>query len=239
MNGPTNKLAVAHLLVVVFAAAVEAQDFRPSAIAQVDLDRAWQDLMSVDEQSAALALLKLSTRPTEAVAVIKANLRPLVLDKQRVKQLLADLAAKDAKKARAAFAEMLYLDIRLALDHKEMEDALLGPARNRVASLICELPFDWDWPEYWHWYSPDNVVFRFSYHGHPTYWDYQVVAIGVKQIGVYGRRASWIRAVRAISLLEMIGTQDARAILAEMATGHPDAAPTKAAKAALQRARNK
>ena len=47
-------------------------------------------------------------------------------------------------------------------------------------------------------------------------------------------RPGWTRATRAIILLEHIATPDAIAILKDMATGHPDAEPTKAAKQALE-----
>jgi hypothetical protein len=49
------------------------------------------------------------------------------------------------------------------------------------------------------------------------------------------RRPTWDRAARAIVLLENIGGADALAILKEMATGHPDALPTRAAKEAVER----
>jgi hypothetical protein len=45
----------------------------------------------------------------------------------------------------------------------------------------------------------------------------------------------WTRAVRAIVLLEHIGTPGAVAILKDMATGHPDAQPTKVARDCLER----
>ena len=44
------------------------------------------------------------------------------------------------------------------------------------------------------------------------------------------RRASWLRAARAVSILEHLRTPEALALLKEMATGHPDALPTLAAK---------
>ena len=47
-------------------------------------------------------------------------------------------------------------------------------------------------------------------------------------------KKKWTRAVRAIVLLEHIGSPDAEAILKEMATGHPDAHPTKVAREALK-----
>ena len=48
-------------------------------------------------------------------------------------------------------------------------------------------------------------------------------------------KKKWTRAVRAIVLLEHIGTPDAVAVLKELATGHADAQPTKAAKEAVAR----
>ena len=48
-------------------------------------------------------------------------------------------------------------------------------------------------------------------------------------------KKKWTRAVRAIVLLEHFGTPDAVAILKEMATGHPEAQPTRVARDALAR----
>jgi hypothetical protein len=48
-------------------------------------------------------------------------------------------------------------------------------------------------------------------------------------------RKKWTRAVLAIVLLEHIGTPGAVAILKDMATGHPDAQPTKVARDCLER----
>jgi hypothetical protein len=47
-------------------------------------------------------------------------------------------------------------------------------------------------------------------------------------------KKKWTRAVRAVVMPEHIGTPDAEAILKDMATGHPDAYPTKVAKEALK-----
>jgi hypothetical protein len=48
-------------------------------------------------------------------------------------------------------------------------------------------------------------------------------------------KKKWARAVRAIVLLKYIGTSEAKMILKEIATGHPDAYPTRAALEALKR----
>ena len=60
----------------------------------------------------------------------------------------------------------------------------------------------------------------------------------ISRINSYGweiPKRKWIRAVRAIVLLEHIGTPDAVAIVKEMATGHPEAQPTRVAKESLDR----
>jgi hypothetical protein len=46
---------------------------------------------------------------------------------------------------------------------------------------------------------------------------------------------TWVRAVRAIALLEHIGTSEARAILERLASGEAEALPTEQARAALAR----
>ena len=58
----------------------------------------------------------------------------------------------------------------------------------------------------------------------------------VERINLGGNmKRKWTQTVRAIILLEHIGTPDAVAILRDMATGHPDAQPTKLAAEALER----
>jgi hypothetical protein len=58
-----------------------------------------------------------------------------------------------------------------------------------------------------------------------SWWaEYQVARIVKKK---------WARSVRAIALLEFIHTPEAVTILKEMASGHPEAQPTRVAKEAL------
>jgi hypothetical protein len=49
----------------------------------------------------------------------------------------------------------------------------------------------------------------------------------------YVQRPAWTQLLRAVVILEHIDTPDARALLKEMATGHPDAPPTRTAKEAV------
>jgi hypothetical protein len=50
-----------------------------------------------------------------------------------------------------------------------------------------------------------------------------------------GPSMTWVRAVRAVALLEHFNTLEARQILESLATGEADALPTQQAKAALER----
>lgn len=198
------------------------------------LDGLWEDLLSADELRATRALLQFAKQPnTDVTDYLRGKLKPLILSKDKASQLLKALGGKDKKLAQAAFDEFLYFDPRLALDDEELRAALLGPAELKVSAILCELPFEYRWSENRHWYSPDNQNYRFS---DATFSIFdRDISIRVAGIGEKGGRSSWVRAVRAIGLLESIGTADAQAILRAMATGHQDAFPTKAAKTALQR----
>lgn len=206
-----------------------------------ELDAAWADLLSADEQTAGRALLRFASQRDDAVEYLKGKLKPLRLTKERAAQLLADLGGDDEKAAQTAFQEFTYFDPRLALGDQELRDALFDPVARRdqpgarkLAAVLLDLPIDGLSGEKWHWYSPDNKVYRFNCGEAVTNRD---AAISVELIGTVGRKASWVRATRAVVVLEFVNTPKARAILDDLATGHPDAAPTKAAKLAVDRLR--
>jgi hypothetical protein len=202
-----------------------------------ELNALWVDLLSADELTAGRALLKFAARPDDAVKYFKEKVVPLRLSKERAKHLLADLGGPAEGAARAAFEEFSYFDPRLALGDEELSDALFDrPASRRLGAVLLDLPFDALRREKWHWNSPDNKVYRFN-HGQEV--ENRDVAIDVTGIGTHGRKSTWVRCIRAVALLEQIATPGAKAILADLATGHPDAAPTKAAKVALERLRKK
>jgi hypothetical protein len=50
-----------------------------------------------------------------------------------------------------------------------------------------------------------------------------------------GKSGEWVRAVRAVAVLEQIGTPEARQVLEALARGAPDALLTQDAQAALGR----
>jgi hypothetical protein len=208
---------------------------RPQQLGK-QLDAAWEDLQSTDELIASRALLWLASHRDAAVGYLKKKLRPLNLRKGRAYFLIAQLGVPNEMAARPAFEELRYFDPRLALDDDELRKVMADnpPADRRLGEILCDLPMNTMSGGPWHWNSPDNKVYRFSWgEGHSQ----RDVPIAVSLVGKGGRKATWARASRAVAVLEFIGTPQARAVLADLATGHPDAAPTKAARAAWERLR--
>jgi hypothetical protein len=196
------------------------------------LEVLWIDLMSEDELVAGRAILTLAALRDDAVEFLAEKMQPLQLTKERCKVLLLQLGGDDEKAARAAFDELCYCDPRLALNQRELCEELLKPLiSRRLAAVLCDLPFDFFCFDTWHWHSPDNKILRFNCGAIRD----RDTPIGVEKIGTSQKKMRWSRAVRAISVLESLDTPKARAILARMAEGHPDAGPTKAAKEAVAR----
>jgi len=222
------------------------------------IEELWADLASADEQTACRALLKLRFMDVEGLLADK--LKPLKLSEERAKELLANLGSDDEKTWKAAYEELSYLDPRLALDLTGVLGASKGQAFDeRLAALLCkQVPAD---AEAFRWCKTGYTMYRMAREegmkaatlnltNHPdkpaefqTFLDKKTqqgmgfaVAEDVKSLcGGYGPNPSWRRAVRAVAMLEDMGTQKAKKVLEDLATGHEDASPTKAAKAALER----
>jgi hypothetical protein len=80
-----------------------------------------------------------------------------------------------------------------------------------------------------------NLGKYYNFFAGPAAWgaEHKISKINISSFG--GSKRKWTRAVRAIVLLGHIGTPNAVAILKIMATGHPEAQPTRAAKEELDR----
>jgi hypothetical protein len=196
------------------------------------LESMWADLLSTDEYVASRAALRFAAFGGAAVTFTAEHLRSLRLSKQLLDELLRDLGRGDAKRVENAYRTFAYLDPRLAMTKQELCDALLNPDLNRVlAAVLCDLPIDAFAEGEWHWYSPDNQVFCFTCGKIIN----RLAAITVANIGKRDRKATWVRATRAVAVLEFLDTPQSRAVLDDLATGHPDAVPTKAAKLARDR----
>lgn len=223
-------------LYLVHAAAVSAAPAPKPSNEQLrsQLEALWTDLKTNDELVAGRAILSLAALRDDAVEFLAEKMQPLQLARERLDLLLVQLGGDDEKAASSAFEELCYFDPRLALDHQELQNALLvnnQAVSRRLAAVLCDLPIDAFSGKHWHWHSPDNVVLRFNSDSISN----RDTPIGVERIGADQKKALWSRAIRAISVLEHLDTPKALAVLDRMAEGHADAGPTKAARQAIAR----
>jgi RNA polymerase sigma factor (sigma-70 family) len=207
----------------------------PADAHEREFEALWADLAK-DEPAASRALLKLSAKPKEAVAFLGKKAKPLTITPARVKQLIADLGSDKAEVWKAAFEEFEYYDPRLAVNlEKLMEQVTDNPARQRLVAVLGDS--DPEDPEIRkrdtiQLVRVDEKHCIFSNEAGTTWWaEHRVDRLNA----VTTPKRQWTRAVRAVALLEHIGTPVAVAVLRDVATGHPDAQPTRAAKQALQR----
>jgi hypothetical protein len=206
----------------------------PVPVDEKTMDAWWVDLEKGDT-AATRALLNLSDRPKDTVAFLGKKMKPLTISSGQVKALLLKLGSGNDEVWKPAFEELEYFDPRLAINLQTLMDRYTEtPARQRMVEVLSGReagslkgkdiklrkfggPDDFNFTaDNGSWWAENRVERLDSEYGDNTKW-------------------KWKRAVRAMMLLEHIGTPDAAAILKGMATGHPDAHPTKVAKEALER----
>jgi hypothetical protein len=199
------------------------------------MDAWWTDLEK-DETDATRALLNLADRREDAVAFLRSKLKPLKVSTSEIRALLLKLGTENPNVWRPAFEELEYFDPRLAIDLETLMDRYKdAPRRQRMVEVLSG----------WKPGVLDDKEIRlrrvnqdgFNFSAAPkmgSWW----AEHRVDRIGIYSPdnpKKKWTRAVRAILLLEHIGTPGALAILKDMATGHPDAQPTKVARDCVER----
>ena len=198
---------------------------------------------------------RLLASPKETVAFLKEKLKPITLSKKDGQKLLAKLFSDDEKEMQAAMKEIQYYDLRLAMSVEDAwAEANSAVRRCRLvkamglATVINEDLTDFDkkndhldytfqppggtYPGRWHVVSeprngPKNVPMLGF--GNSSQLDNTL-----EELGNEGN-FRWLREECSIYVLDAIGTDDAIDIIKDMATGHPDAGPTKEAKAVLKR----
>lgn len=211
----------------------------PEAIRK-ELDALWAELAK-PEPASTRAVLKFAARQKDATPYFKEKLPPLKITAEKVQKLLADLNAEKAETWRAAVDQLDYFDPRLAVG---LEDLMAMPEVQELkprARLVAVLSGD---------RKPEALIdsgkpIQLRKHGKPGEDYFNFLQEGswwaeakVEKLneGTWGnRRPAWTRAVRAVAVLEYYATPEAAAVLAQLAEGHPDAQPTKAAKAALKK----
>jgi RNA polymerase sigma factor (sigma-70 family) len=202
-----------------------------AAADETQMDAWWADLEK-EEAEATRALLKFAGQSKASVAYFKKKMKPLKIDAARVRSLLTKLASDKEEVWKPAFEEFEYFDPRLAIDLETlMKEVTEAPARQRMVQVLSGPQaralegMDVQLRE-----LNNGEGFNFT-SGNGSWW----AEHRVERINTHGwvTRKSWVRAVRVIVLLEHIGTPSAVAILQDMASGHADAQPTRAAREAL------
>jgi hypothetical protein len=195
----------------------------------------WQDLEKW-ETEATRALLNLADRREETVAFLKARVTPLKITPGEVRAQLLKLGSPNEKVWKPAFEELEYFDPRLAIDLETLMDRYKeSPGRQRMVEVMSGR-------------EPGSLGakavnlrglrggdgFNFVSENRSWWAEHRTDRINDER-GWGNPKKKWTRAVRAIVLLEHIATPGAIAILQDMATGHPNAQPTRVAKDALRR----
>lgn len=179
-------------------------------------------------------VLFLKNHESETLALIKEKLKPIRQDKETAKKLLVELGSENEKVWRNAYRELKYNDPRLVYDIQEIYDITSGEQRNRLAAILVACD-DYD--------AFDKKYFKNSFQlgknrGYITLElnetqgcksIYQMTT--EKTFCCYNN--DWTIAHVAMEILASFNNADSITIIKEMATGHPDAYPTIAAKKIL------
>lgn len=198
------------------------------------VEAAWRDLEK-NEPASTQALLQLSRDPVATLAVFRAHLKPLKLTGDRLKDLIVKLSSDDEKTWQAAFEELEFFDPRLALDLPTLMDVVqAAPVRQRLVAILSGRPAKGVMTDDVELRSVGDDGYNFSSNG-GSWWAEHKIDRLTSEHGWGNPKRKWTRAIRAIILLEHFGTPEAQAILEDLATGHPDAQPTKVAQQVLER----
>lgn len=205
------------------------------------MDSWWTDL-EMNEPHASRALLKFSTRPNESVPYFADRMGPLRADPDWLQVRLKNLGSDKPEVWKPAFEELEYHDPRLTLGLETlMKDVTEAPARQRLVEVLSGRPagsLAGKKVDLRRFGEGKEIAFNFVDPQAGSWWaEPSIARLNATNWG--NPKKKWTRAVRALALLEHIGTRGAVAILAEMATGDPDAQPSKVAKEALERVSGK
>jgi hypothetical protein len=170
------------------------------------------------------------------VAELKKKLRPVQADAKQIKAWFADLGSEDEKVWKPALESMKFFDPRLALTEEEL---LKAPTNDLAKRRTYEVLFESDTSHVAGKtdFSIEVVdgVFKLGMpSGNPAPNSRHHFTAGYRPLKDMDKFC-WQQQELAILAVERINTPEARALLKDLATGHPEARPTREAKEALQR----
>jgi len=194
----------------------------------------WADLLTANETKVVATVLALAETPRETVAFLKENLCPVTINPNRVDKLITDLDSSDAAVSQKAEEHLEYLGkyVRPSL-HKARAAVPSLQLAKRIDDLLKRLPYD----------PMDKAEDLFAElkrdPKNNTVRGNLITVLKGSLTPTQGPPSpSWLRAKRAIVVLEHIATPEALDLLKVLAAGEPEALPTKEAKAALDRLAN-
>ena len=204
------------------------------AAVKAKFEELWESL-SKPEPEATRAAIKLYTLGKDVVPLIQAKMRPLKLEIDDCNALIKKLGSDDESTWKAAWKELDYLDPRLAIDLETLMNTVKeNPARNRLVEVMCGQVQGALSGKTIQLSSIGGGNFNFRSNNSSWWAEHRV-----EKIGNGGYKTAWMPIVRAMAVLQELGTPDAIKLLEAFATGHPDAGPVKAAAASLKAMRAK
>lgn len=229
-------VATASLL---FCCLVSGADEPRKAVEAGALDALWDDLASPDEGKATRAALALASRPADAVTLLRERLRPVKLSEADSTRLIDKLGAEEFTDREAAASELEYYgkfikaDLEKALGRKPAAEVA-----KRIKQLLDRMPVDPGTAppptgldiDAGRSISISNAAGKLT-----ILVDGKPLDLTPKALPVPVPPRGWARAVRAVAVLEHVGTSDAEKLVRRMSEGERDAQPTRAAREALAR----
>jgi hypothetical protein len=206
--------------------------------AKASLQSAWQDLAGEDQTKVARAVIAFGRSPGEAVTFLNQHLRPVKADAKLLERCLRDLDAEDSMTRAAAQADLEYLGKYVKDDLKKAAgSAGSAEARKRIQQLLDRIETAERQAQ-----PPARPALKGRNVGVSNInGQIQVIIDGVpidltpRVVTPVGPPRPWVRAARAIGILEGLATPEARQLLATIADGEPTALPTVEARGALER----
>jgi hypothetical protein len=227
-----------------FSPAIIAQSPLPVKSAPADpLDAAWRDLLQPDETRATRAALLFGSKPAEAVTFLKAKLVPVKADPKLLAKLITDLGNKEFQVRDAAQAELEYFSRFIKSDLEQaMKVASDEETKTRIGKLLARIEAEdkeakqkEDKPAAPIGGPGASVSIRTVNGVTTVFINGQPIDTTPKVITKLGPLQTWVRASRAIGILEHIGTPEAVKLLESLSLGEDNALPTKQAQEALAR----
>lgn len=223
------------LLILAFPAVARAEEPTPFAAA-------WQDLLTADEAKAARAACLFASRPKEGVAFLADKLVAVKVEPKRFARLVADLGSKDYPTREAAQQELEYFGKFAKADLQAVQkDAANPEAKERLARLLNKIAA-FELSESAKDVVPEKPVINgrsvliSNNNGRVNIViDGKPLELTPKVIEKLPPPPTWVRAGRAIGVLEFLGTPDTVKLLEAVALGEDNAPPTKQAQDALAR----